>query len=258
MKIGLALSGGGARGLAHLKILEAFDELNIKPNIIAGSSIGAFIGALYAAGISSKEIQKFFKGINFQRFAQLFDISFTGKGLIKGIKVENIFSQLIDTENFEDLEIPLKVIATDLESRKEKVFSKGNITKAVRASISIPGIFEPVEIDSKVYVDGGLTNLIPTNHLKNCDLVIAINVGEEKPNLNKLKMVDLLSASFSLVQNKYAKELMKQNPPDHLINAKLEEFNMMDFQKHKAILEKSDKYRLKTKKILQQYINKNT
>lgn len=257
MKIGLALSGGGARGLAHLKILEAFDDLNIKPHIIAGTSIGAVIGALYASGLTSIEIQNFFKDLTFKRYAQLFDISFKGKGLIKGNKVKNLFSELLDNITFEELEIPLKVVATNLNQKKCKIFSKGDLGEAIRASISIPGIFEPVEINKIIYTDGGLTNLIPYDIIQNkCDIVIAIDVADETYNpTNQNKLINLISSNFAIVQTKLAYEKMKSNPPDYYIKINLKNVSMMDFHKSKTILIESKKYKTKMIKILKEILN---
>ncbi len=256
MKIGLALSGGGARGFAHIKILEAFDELGIKPTIISGTSIGALIGSLYASGMEAKEIKDYFKKLNFTKYAQMFDISFSNKGLVKGNKVQKIFNKLIQEKQFKDLKIPLKIVATNFYTRKQKIFEKGNVSKAVRASISIPGVFEPVIIGKSYYVDGGLTNLIPFDILKDsCDYVIAIDVADEFVDKTKdLTLFECIASSFSMVQTMYAYNNMKNNSPDYYLKINLKNYFILDFNKFEEIYNKTNKYKLIMKKHLKELL----
>ena len=140
MKIGLTLSGGGSRGFAHIQILKAFDELGIKPDYISGTSMGAVIGSMYAAGLSADEIGDLFKNLRLRQFLRLFDLSVKGSGLIKGNRIQEIFEKALDGKEFKDLEIPLKIVATRYYKRDQVVFESGKVALAVRASMSIPGV----------------------------------------------------------------------------------------------------------------------
>ncbi|MFA7369254.1 MAG: patatin-like phospholipase family protein, partial [Kiritimatiellales bacterium] len=154
-KIGLALGGGGARGLAHIQVLETLDELGIRPHRIAGTSIGAVVGALYASGLSGREIRELVhqwqtprpekrNGIldrrDLRRWAALLDPSFSRSGLFKGEKIIQFLSDFVKCTTFEELEIPLYVVAADYGDASEVVFKSGDLLSAVRASIAIPGV----------------------------------------------------------------------------------------------------------------------
>ncbi|MCD4795884.1 MAG: patatin-like phospholipase family protein, partial [Candidatus Cloacimonetes bacterium] len=155
-KIGLALGGGGARGLCHIKFIEALDELELKPSIIAGTSIGAIIGAFYASGLSGVQMENMLYEIDFKDLFKMMDFSFLSRSsLIKGRGVENFLKQNIPVSTFEELNIPLKIVATDFWREDDVVFDSGKLIPAIRASISIPAIFEPVILDDKVLIDGG-------------------------------------------------------------------------------------------------------
>lgn len=179
-KIGLALGSGSALGLAHIGVLKQLEKHNIKPDFITGTSIGAVIGAAYAAGCSSHEIEKKLFSIEWSR---MFDFTVPKKGLISGKFIELLLEDLTKNKNFKDLKIPLKIIATDLENSNKIVFEKGKVSAAVRASMSIPGIFTPVEFGETIAVDGGLVEPIPAATLKDmgADIIIAVDVGTSYP-----------------------------------------------------------------------------
>lgn len=162
-KVGIALSAGSARGLSHIGILKVLEKNKIDIDYITGTSMGALIGALYAYGYSAKEIEKIALEIHLE---DLVDFIFPRYGLVSGHKVEHKLRELLRDANFSDLKIPLRVVAADLTTKKEIIFSKGSVVDAVRASISLPVFFEPVRVHNHLIVDGGVLNPIPVDQLK--------------------------------------------------------------------------------------------
>src|SRR5688572_14298837 len=174
-RIGLALGGGSARGLAHIPMLEAFDELGIKPAIIAGCSIGALIGAGYASGMAASEIRaraekllnnrfdaaRYVFGAKRARIRDLLSLRGLGSLQVKGEKLVSLALPDDAPLNIEDTQIPFKVVTTDYERMEERVLSKGNMVKAISASLAIPGIIVGPRYDDRVHVDGGVTNPVP-------------------------------------------------------------------------------------------------
>lgn len=179
-KIGLALGSGAAKGLAHVGIIKALEEEGIKIDMIAGSSIGAIIGACYAMKGSTKDIEALILKIDWKKLAQLLDpnIALFFKGVFFGKKVKDFLKTIIGDVEFKDLKIPLAVVATDAESGEEVVIREGSVIDAVRASISIPGIFTPVKIKNRFLMDGGVINPVPVSVAKQmgADFIIACNV----------------------------------------------------------------------------------
>jgi len=174
--IGLALGSGAARGLAHIGVLQALDENNIEVDIISGCSAGALIGSLYCCGITPVRISKIAQQLERKLWV---DVTVPRRGFIKGDKAEEIVKILTRSRNIEELDKKLSIVATDLKSCKRFIFTEGPIYKAVRASISIPGVFVPVKYEDMVLVDGAVTDRVPASVVKNmgADIVIAVDVG---------------------------------------------------------------------------------
>lgn len=173
-KLGLALSGGGAKGLAHLGVLRALEEKQIKPNIISGTSAGALAGALYADGHKPEEILSYFEKKAFNEFAAF---SIPQGGIFKMDKLKQFLKKHLRAQNFEDLKIPLRIVATDIENGTSVIFEKGPLIPAVLASCAFPIVFTPVEIDGCHYIDGGLFKNFPVSTIKkDCEITIGINV----------------------------------------------------------------------------------
>lgn len=218
MNIGLVLSGGGARGAAHIGAIKALEEHNVFPTHIAGTSSGAIVGALYAAGVNWSEILMFFKTVplfNTKRFAR------KKPGFLNS---ENFYTDLktyFPKDNFDDLKKPLFITAANIIDGTSKIFSKGQLIKPIIASASFPGVFTPTEINGKYYVDGGTLNNFPVEPLKKeCDKIIGVYV-------NPLKDISIkdLKYSFSVVERAYnikvAAESMNKFPDcDLVINPK--------------------------------------
>lgn len=179
-KIGLALGSGGARGLAHIGVIKILEKNHIPIDYISGSSIGAMVGGYYASGLSIEEIEKIASSTNWREmFSILFDPHLK-QGLIEGKKVEAFIDGHTNGERFENCKIPFSVIATDLKTGDAVILDKGKLAPAIRASISIPLVFKPVEFGDKMLADGGLSAPIPAEIVRNmgADIVIAVNLDK--------------------------------------------------------------------------------
>ena len=173
--VGLALGAGSARGLAHLGVLMALQEEDIPIDVIAGTSIGSVFGALYADGADLSMVSKVAESI---RHEQLIDVTLPKMGLIKGEKVEEFFRLITKNKTFDQLAKPFYVVAADIETGEEVIINTGNLADALRASTSIPGVFQPKKFDNKLLVDGATKNYVPINVLKahGVDYIIAVDV----------------------------------------------------------------------------------
>jgi len=177
-KVGLALSSGAARGLAHVGVLAVLERRGVPIDMIAGTSIGAIVGALYAAGKDISEIKRAVKGLNRRQMLSLADFTIPTRGFIKGKKITSWLRSVVGDIDFEDLKIPFACVATDIGTGEEVVINQGSVVAAVRASASMPVIFTPAKWQGRYLVDGGLVNPIPVRVLKEmgADLVIAVSV----------------------------------------------------------------------------------
>jgi len=173
--VGLALGAGSARGMAHLGVLMALQEENIPIDVIAGTSIGSIFGALYADGADLNMVSKIAENI---RHEQLVDVTLPKMGLIKGDKVEEFFRLITKDKSFDQLAKPFYVVAADIETGEEVIINTGKLADALRASASIPGVFQPKKIGNRLLVDGATKNYVPINVLKmhGVDYIIAVDV----------------------------------------------------------------------------------
>lgn len=228
-RIGLALSGGGARGSAHIGVIRALEEHGVEIDMVAGTSMGAIIGALYAAGYDSDAIEEILVTMDWEgamsdrparvdrtmRVKELEDrllipyrLGFNRReiqlplGLIEGQHLDQVFHQIlrpvIDIQNFDEMPIPFRAVATDLVSGEQVVLSGGSLSDAVRASMSVPGVFAPVRIDDRLLVDGGMSNNLPVSVLRDmgADIVIAVDISS--PLLEEEQMTSVLSVTEQL------------------------------------------------------------
>lgn len=254
-KIGLTLGGGGAKGFAHIPILEVFDELGIKPCCITGTSIGAILGALYASGHSASDIVGMIEHLMVPRNASFKEIlrnkdsfkvlsmidphfSFKPKGLIKGEKFFGFLYEQMEVSTFEELAIPLKTVATDFWGRKPVVFDSGDLLAAVRASMAIPYIFTPVVTNDRVLVDGGLMNNVPHDLLDpDCDIRIAVDImGNTSTPPNKTPSpLEAIFHTYQVMMDAMAQEKLKNHPVDIYVQPPLMDIEMLDFHKAEAI-----------------------
>ena len=241
MKVGLALGSGGAKGLAHIAFLEVLDQLLIKTSVVAGSSIGALIGSLYAGGMSGVQLRDLATGITLRDLPKFLDAPSLKEAFgIKGKKIEEWLREILPVKRFEDLSIPLRIVATDYRKGEQVVFSSGDIAQAVRASISIPGVFQPYEIGGRILVDGGVVNPVPFEVLEGlADFVVAIDVSGE-PESGETAIpgpIETLLGAFSIM----GKVIMQERAADSRISLyhgpALQGFRIMDFLRAKEILD---------------------
>lgn len=178
-KIGLALGGGAARGLAHIGVIQELRDSGIKPDVIAGTSMGAFIGGAYAAG-KLDAVDAWANALNMRGFSSLLDIGLMRGGVIDGQRVSDWLTKLGLDQPIESLPIPFVAVATDLADGSEVWLKDGSLAGAIRASISVPGILRPTLHDRRWLVDGGLVNQVPVSTCRalGADFVIAVNVSE--------------------------------------------------------------------------------
>ena len=193
-KLGLALSGGGARGFAHIGVLKLLDECGLHPDIIVGTSAGALMGVLYADGYKPDEIMTLFNGHEFSEFASL---QIPKMGLFDSSKFHKYIKKIVRAKDLKDLHIPVTVMTTNLDRGEAHAFTEGPIPEIVTASCSVPIIFNPVKIDGTHYVDGGLFNNFPASIIrKNCEIMIGSNVSPVVPDKYKKTIVGIAERSY--------------------------------------------------------------
>lgn len=255
---GLALGGGGVRGLAHALVFEALDEMGCRPGIIAGTSIGAIMGALYASGIPGRTIREniqkniisrrdtwqdiFKKRSDLLKVVRTFAFERGPGGTFKPDRFLNFLLAAVHKRTFEELDIPLHVIATDYWNGEEVVLEAGELLPALKASIAIPGVFAPVKIGNRKLLDGGIVDLVPYEHiLGRCDVSIAVNVaGTRTPGINRTPNVwELVLGSFQLMQEATLSEKMKRRRPDVYVHPEIIDVPMLAFGKAARVLRQS-------------------
>jgi NTE family protein len=269
--VALALGGGGARGLAHIVVAEALDELGVKPVAIAGTSIGAIIGAGYAAGMSGREMRRYaihvahnrtdvMRRMMRARAGKLRHLFGGGLGDATRLDAELLCEQFLPNtlpEDFSGLSIPLTVIASDLYLRREVVFSHGPLRRALAASISLPTIMRPVEVDGQILVDGGATNPLPFEHLRGrADIVVAVDISgpvsadkREVPNA-----LECLYATVLVMTNSIIREKLRHGAPDLLVQPKVGSFRALGFLQASAILRAADPVKAEFKEKLERLL----
>ncbi len=258
MKVGIALGGGGVRGLAHVLVLEALDDLGIRPGVIAGTSMGAAIGALYASGMPGRDIRDriehhvILKGDKWRdvmekkgdllRWVHAFRANFSRGGLLsaKGF-IRYLFDEIRVTA-FEELEIPLLVVAADYWSAEQVVFHRGELKPAIQASMAVPGVFAPVAIEDRVLVDGGIINLVPYDLiLDECDFTIAVNVSRVRtPGRHDIPgALESVLGTFDIMQTSALMDKMKRRPPDIYVRLEIQGVRMLEIGKIRKVFEQA-------------------
>lgn len=198
-KVGIALSAGAARGFAHLGVLQVLKEANVTIDYIAGSSMGSFVGALYSNGLDLEMVKHL--AIHLKR-KHWVDITLPGLGFITGDKMQALTRLLTHHKNIEDLSIPLAVVTTDLLKGEKVVFRSGPVADAVRASISVPGVFEPVLYKDKLLVDGGVVDRLPISVVREmgADFVIAVDVLSPSHDVQVKNIVDVITQAITIME----------------------------------------------------------
>jgi NTE family protein len=211
--VGLALGTGGARGLAHIGVIRVLEREGIAIDMVAGSSMGALIAAAWAVGKSADEMEEIAKQIRNKRtFLKLLDPMFPGAGVFRGIKVYNFLHSIVNGLTFADTLIPLRIVASDLNTLEEVVYEDGKLIDAIRASITIPGIFRPVMDNGHTLIDGGITDPVPVQVLTHAGVakIIAVNTI---PNADAMKLRDRYRAEVSQASRKERKHMLRETGP---------------------------------------------
>jgi NTE family protein len=272
-KVGLVLSGGAARGLAHIGVLKALEEQGIKIDAIAGTSMGAVVGGLYASGYKIDELEKLALDIDWQQALSdappREDVPFRRKqddrdflvkqklsfrddgslglplGVIQGqnlaLLLESLLAHTSDTRDFDKLPIPFRAVATDIANGEKVVFRKGHLPQVIRASMSIPAVFAPVELDGRLLVDGGMTDNIPLDVAREMgvDVAIVVDIGTPLRSRKQLTtVVDVLNQSITLMTRRNSEEqLAALHPDDVLIQPPLASFGATDFGRAEEMID---------------------
>ncbi len=258
IRLGLALGGGGARGMSHIPVLEALDELGIKPCAITGTSIGAILGAAYASGLTGAQIREIAMNtfgdrnkvlasiwkLRPQKLAELFEgnmVQFDPQKVLQAFVAEFL------PDAFEDLEIPLTVIATDFYGCEEVELRSGSLVKALAASIAIPAVFKPVRTEGRVLIDGGAINPLPFDRLPvDCDYILAVDVvGSPIPRPGRAlpTTMDAIFGTSQILMQSIISEKLRSRAPDLLMRPPHDNIRVLDFLKTKHIMEKADSLR---------------
>lgn len=237
-KIALVLGGGAARGFAHVGVIRALEQEKIPIDLIVGTSVGSLIGAIYAADTNSFELE--WTAFTLEK-EHLFDYGllsvFTGMGPVKGDKIEAFVKNKVLISSIEELRIPFAAVATDLNRGTRVVLDRGSLARAVRASCSIPGVFQPVEHQGRTLVDGGVVDNIPVSvaREKGADIVIAVDISENVMNFNITNLIDVMLQSVNIMAAENART--KKKEADVLITPAVGDVGMLDFTQKKRCMQ---------------------
>ena len=265
--VALVLSSGGARGLAHIGAIEELESHGYHISSIAGCSMGALIGGVYAAG-KLKEFREWMKTIDRKKMIELTDFSFSINHLAKGTRIIEAIMEFVPDMAIEDLPIPYCAVATDLKAGREVVFNKGSLFESIRASISMPSFYKPVQRDGMVLIDGGILNPMPLNRVKRQkkDILVGIDVSghdykvqwdemhrltemQKQDNSLKSKILDMLipdniefnyytmlSRTNSLMIRQNSILMAKLMKPDILVDIQMSRYGTFDFDKSEKLV----------------------
>jgi len=265
--LGLALGGGGARGLAHVCMLEVFDELGVRPDCMAGTSMGAVIGALYASGLSARDLHENLHQLAVSgrlrdalprrdgtvRWLELIRLDWERGGVISVDRLMSHIGARLEARTFEDLKIPLKIVAADFWQRDEVVLSRGELIPAIQASMALPGVFRPVQRAGRMLVDGGAVNPVPFDLLQDdCDSIVAINVvgkrrkrSDRPPNITAA-----IFNTYQIMQMSIVRQKLRQRAPTIYIEPDLVDIRMLEFYKADEIFAQAQPAKEQLKRLL--------
>lgn len=273
--VALVLSSGGARGFAHIGVIKVLEQQGYNIKSIAGTSMGALVGGIYATG-QLKQFEEFVCSLDRMEVLRLTDITISKKGLVKGKKIFDKIKEIVPDRKIEDLPIPFCAVATDILLCREKVFTEGNLYDAIRASISIPTVFQPFKIGNNYYVDGGVVNPIPINRVRRHenDILVTVMVNanipcekkesekliqDDRKYMNKIKLIqakfnkhipknkeddigifNLTNNSLSIMLNQIASLTLEKEKVDIMIKISREAFGTYDFYKAGEIIHEGE------------------
>ena len=234
-KIAVVLGAGSSKGFAHVGVLKVLETNKVPIHMIIGTSVGSAVGSLYAYGYNAFQLQKVSFSIE---KGDIVDLIIPDNGFIKGEKLEEFINKTVNHTPMEKLKIPFYAVATDVQSGQEVVFGRGNTGQAVRASCSIPGVFRPVKIGDRMYVDGGVVSPVAVDAAKRlgADVVIAVDISKDADRTKPESTIDTIFQSLNIMYSKLASIQVSQ--ADVVIRPKVGNISSSDFSKrHEAILE---------------------
>jgi NTE family protein len=232
-KVGLALGSGGARGFAHLGVIKALKEGSVPIDYIAGSSMGALVGVFYGTGLDMQDLYKLARA--FKRKYYL-DFAIPKMGFISGNRIKDLVRVFTHGKRIEELDLPVAIVATDLKTGEKVVFRDGPAAQAVRASISIPGIFVPEKVNGRLLVDGGVVDRIPVSVVKEmgADFIIGVDVSRVKVNADISSIFDVILQSLDIMQDELVKH--REVVSDVMIRPHVETFSSRAFTNIEEII----------------------
>jgi NTE family protein len=232
-RLGLALSGGGMRGLAHIGVLQALEDSNIRANYISGTNIGSFAAALYAFGIPLKEIRRVGKGMTPIKISKL---KLSRYALFSNEELGRHIQDKIGKARIEDSLIPLAIMTVDIATGEKVVLRSGEVAPAVMASNAVPGLYRPVFIDGRMMMDAGIAEDVPISPLKTmgADVVVAVNLGAERQYKTPKDIIDIIFNAIDIAIDENTKLQVRQ--ADVLIEPRLSHFPRMDVRKVDALI----------------------
>ena len=235
--IGLVLGAGAARGFAHIGVIKALEAQGLHPDIVVGSSAGSVIAALLASGATGNDLNRLALNLDEATIAD-WGLPFAGRfgGLIKGDALQNMVNREVQNKSIEQMRIPLGIVATELQSGKGILFRTGNTGLAVRASCSVPGVFQPAVISGKEYVDGGLVAPVPVSYARQmgASLVIAVNISSEPVHQDASGTFGILQQTISIMQRSINEHELKT--ADIVIQPQLKQMSSSDFKSRNAAI----------------------
>lgn len=275
-KIGLALGSGGARGWCHIGILRALEDIDLKPDVITGASMGALVAAMYVGG-ALDELEEWARKQTARDFFGMLDVRLSSGGLVEGAEILDVIRRLVDVDKIEQLPIPLAIVTTDMASGREVWLTEGDLAEAVRASVALPGVISPFRIGDRWFLDGGLTNPLPVSacRILGAEVVIAANPNgrfdgtfwaereQQMPIFWKSwgehlrdfpaalsglfesakeddltpQYLDVISASIDIMTDGIRRAKLAGDPPHVLLDAHLSKLSVLDFHRANEAIE---------------------
>lgn len=269
-RVALALGGGAARGMAHIPVLEAFDELGVQPAVIAGTSIGSIMGACYASGMSGKELRQFALEL-FEKRSELLRRMFAAPSgswssvfqfsTSALIKPDQLFKLILPANlpgSFGELKIPLKVVATDFFEQSQIVFEGGPLLPAIGASCALPGLLSPVRHAGRLLIDGGFVNPTPSDIIEDAaQYIVAVDLTghQVRPSSSLPNALEMLTGATQIALHTIARNKLAHRPPNLLVTPDVQMFDSMDFYKTKEILAAAGPTKDEVKRGLDRILN---
>ena len=235
IRIGIALGGGAAKGFAHIGVIKMLEANGFKPEVVSGTSAGSVVGAFYASGMDAFQMQQHAVALD---EASIRDVTLFNGGMVRGQKLQDYVNRMVGNRSFEKMKKPFAAVSTQLETGQRTVFVNGNIGQAVRASCSIPGVFEPVKIGKFYYVDGGVVSPVPVDAARQlgADFVIAVDISTRITGKTPENLLGVVNQSITIMGQKLGEQEISR--ADVVIRPKVNDIGPADFeQRARAILE---------------------